>query len=122
MPRRGRRQGRCRLPRHLWAAPLVVPALFIFALTEKAAASGSPLSPLHVSHQGSPAIVDAGGRQVLLRGANTSQLGDYYRVSPDLRPTEPLRKVDFQRMSQLGFDVVRVVLSWSKLEPHRGQL
>ena len=78
------------------------------------------MPPLHVATKGKPAIVDARGRQVLLRGVDTNQLGDYYRVRPGLRPAPPLGKRDFTQMSHLGFDVVRLVISWSKLEPTPG--
>jgi len=86
-----------------------------------AGAEGGSPPRLHVAHVGAPAIVDDAGRQVLLRGVNTGQLADYARFSKKLRPTVRLTKGDFREMSRMGFDVVRLVLSWSKLEPHRGE-
>jgi endoglycosylceramidase len=57
-----------------------------------------------------------------MRGVAVNQLGDYYRVKPDRPPVFPLRRRDFARIHRLGFNVVRLVLSWSKLEPRRGKL
>ena len=77
---------------------------------------------LHVAKRGAPAIVVSRGRQVLLRGVNTNQLGDFYRVNPHFRATIPLRKRDFAHMAHMGFDVVRLVISWSRIEPTPGVL
>jgi endoglycosylceramidase len=79
------------------------------------------LRPLHVDHGAKPTIQDSAGREVLLRGVNANGLGDYYRVNPQLRPTVPLGRPQFRRMSGFGFDVVRLVVSWSRLEPSRGE-
>ncbi len=43
-------------------------------------------------------------------------------MDPAQPPTFPLRRRDLQRMHRLGFNVVRLVMSWSRLEPHRGQI
>ena len=61
------------------------------------------------------AIVDDAGRTVLLHGFNTSTL---------LEPTvlrSPLDDGDAATMESDGFDVVRVAVSWGRLEPRRGQ-
>jgi len=60
-------------------------------------------------------IVDEAGRTVLLRGFNTSTL---------LEPTvlrSPLDEADATMMERDGFDVVRLAISWGRLEPHRGR-
>nr|WP_165978590.1 cellulase family glycosylhydrolase [Actinomadura darangshiensis] len=74
-------------------------------------------SPLRVAHGD---IVDAGGRTVLLRGANVNQLADYAANDPALPTVVPLTRDDFAQMASLGFDVVRLNLSWSALEPRPG--
>jgi endoglycosylceramidase len=66
------------------------------------------------------AIVDEGGREVLLRGVNVNQLGDYFQADPSRPTVFPLTEEDFSRIGALGFNVVRLVLSWSALEPTRG--
>ncbi|HEY7926945.1 MAG TPA: cellulase family glycosylhydrolase [Candidatus Dormibacteraeota bacterium] len=60
-------------------------------------------------------IVDESGRTVLLRGFNTSTLLE----STVLR--SPLDDEDAAMMESDGFDVVRVAVSWGRMEPQRGQ-
>ena len=58
---------------------------------------------------------------MLLHGVAVNQLGDYYRVKSGRPPVFPLHRSDFVRMRRLGFNVARLVVSWSKLEPQRGE-
>jgi endoglycosylceramidase len=96
------------------AGCFVVPAM-------AGATSPSPvLSPLRVARGGSARIEDGQHRQVLLRGVNTNQLGDYYQADPALPSTVPLTEDDFARMAAVGFDSVRLIVHWSLLEPRRG--
>jgi endoglycosylceramidase len=98
-------------------------ALGCLAWAGPAVGSASARLPrLHATRASHPAILDSGGRQVLLHGVNDNQLGDYYQVDPAQPTVFPLRKRDFIRMHELGFNVVRLVLSWSKLEPQRGEI
>ena len=80
------------------------------------------LRPLSVSRAGRARIVDDEGREILLRGANFNALGDYYRDDPDLAPTQPPTADDWDQMAANGFSVVRLVVSWSALEPERGEI
>src|SRR5436305_5360357 len=82
--------------------------------------SSSALSPLHVVRGPSARIEDGQHRQVLLRGVNTNQLGDYYQADPSLESTVPLTEGDFAQMAAVGFDSVRLIVHWSLLEPRRG--
>ncbi|MEZ0069264.1 hypothetical protein ABIA32_005308 [Streptacidiphilus sp. MAP12-20] len=66
-------------------------------------------------------ITDVNGRQVLLRGVNVNQLVDYYAPTPGRQTVRPLGDGDFAAMASLGFDVVRLDISWSALEPSRGR-
>lgn len=68
-----------------------------------------------------PAVVDAEDREVLLRGANLNSLGDYHQDAPALVPTRPPTDEDWDQMAANGFSVVRLLVSWSALEPQRGQ-
>ncbi|MER5959905.1 cellulase family glycosylhydrolase [Streptomyces longhuiensis] len=66
-------------------------------------------------------IVDANGRQVLLRGVNVNQLNDYgTNGRSGAKRVLPLTENDFQQMAAAGFDVVRLNVNWSRLEPTRG--
>jgi endoglycosylceramidase len=92
--------------------------------TGTTAATASPdapdLVPLHVEGGDDPAFVDEDGRQVLLRGVNVNALGEYYQADPDLPSTVPLTEADWPEMASLGFDSVRLIVSWSLLEPEPG--
>ncbi|WP_211240898.1 glycoside hydrolase family 5 protein [Hamadaea tsunoensis] len=68
-----------------------------------------------------PAVIaDGTGRQVLLRGVDVNQLIDYYLRDPAVPATQALTDADFAQMAALGFNVVRLGVSWSRLEPQRG--
>lgn len=71
---------------------------------------------------GLPIIGDVTGRQVVLRGVNVNQLVDYHLRDPDVPATQPLTDDDFAAMAAMGFNVVRLGMSWSRLEPTRGEL
>ena len=103
---------------------VAVAGVFLVPATAAGSASSasSSLSPLHVVRGASAHIEDAQHRQVLLRGVNTNQLGDYYQASVDpvLPSTVPLTEDDFIQMAAVGFDSVRLIVHWSLLEPRRG--
>lgn len=65
-------------------------------------------------------ITDGNGDQVLLRGVNVNQLVDFYQPRPGVAATRPLTEDDFAGIAANGFNVVRLNLSWSALEPSRG--
>jgi endoglycosylceramidase len=62
-------------------------------------------------------IVDTLGRTVLLRGFNADALVAYPKDLP-----APLDETDATLMQQTGFDVVRLGIDWSQLEPVRGRI
>jgi endoglycosylceramidase len=104
---------------------LVVLALAVAAVSVPTAEAGDPFVPqvghaLGVRRGPHAAIVDDQGRQVLLRGVNVNQLGEYYQDAPDLPATVPLTEADFAGMAALGFDVVRLLVTWSRVEPTPG--
>lgn len=83
--------------------------------------AGVGLSPLRAVRGADPRIVDAAGRTVLLRGVNVNQLVDFYAGRPGFPATRPLSADDFRQMAGLGFDVVRLGVSWSRIEPSPGR-
>jgi len=83
--------------------------------------SAIELRPLHAESGDDPRIVDDLGRQVLLRGVNLNSLGDYYQGDPDAEPVVPVTDDDWSDMAAHGFGVVRLLVSWSRLEPQRSQ-
>jgi hypothetical protein len=113
--------------------------------------AGAPIaragfSFLHAGRAGGPSgiaqILDAGGREVLLKGVNVDGLVDYFR--PDLSLSYPIAasayargacpsddtsvegvdvcQYDFPQLRPLGYDVIRLNVSWSLLEPQPGQI
>jgi endoglycosylceramidase len=67
-------------------------------------------------------IYDASGRSILLRGVNYNVFGDYWRGVSSAPSTTPYRREDFRQMSSYGFNVVRLIFSWSAVEPRRGEI
>ncbi|MGH7764782.1 MAG: glycoside hydrolase family 5 protein [Candidatus Dormibacteraceae bacterium] len=112
-------------------------------------APAGPLPWLHVAHPsgGMPFIADDQGRMVLLHGAIPAGLIDFWtgtnQSQPDVPPFypvgpaayangscpdnshssryPPLCQSDIDAMAHLGFNSVRLPLSWSLLEPERGR-
>jgi endoglycosylceramidase len=62
-------------------------------------------------------IVDDLGRRVLLRGFNTTSLLEW-----PSQPIAPLDADDLALMRRSGFNVVRLPMAWSLLEPERGHV
>ena len=60
------------------------------------------------------------GRQVILRGVNYNALGDYYIDQPQYPAPILPKPGDFPQMAALGMNSVRLLLSWSKVEPQPG--
>ncbi|MHB8611963.1 MAG: cellulase family glycosylhydrolase [Candidatus Dormibacteraceae bacterium] len=103
---------------------------------------------LHVAHpaEGTPYIADDQGRMVLLHGITPASLVDYWSGSNPLRSdpapfypidpaaydgrcpsnysvigVPPLCHEDIDQMASFGFNLIRLPLSWSLLEPRRGR-
>ena len=117
MPRPGERT---RISRLIAAVALAAACMGAPAAAQAKARTHHPLPRLHAVRGSNPAVVTRDGRQVLLRGVNVNQLGDYFQQNPDLRPTLPLRRTDFAAIRGLGMNVVRLIVHWSALEPKRG--
>ncbi len=64
-------------------------------------------------------LTDRAGRPILLRGASVNALVDY--GTSHTAPV-PLRAQDFDEMATLGFNVLRLAVSWSRVMPEPGQL
>jgi hypothetical protein len=86
-----------------------------------ASTDAAGLLALTVNRDGPPIIADSAGRQVLLRGVNVNQLIDYGQRDPAMATVRPLTEADYADMAaSYGFNVQRLGLSWSALEPTRG--
>ena len=78
---------------------------------------GASLPGLPWLHTDGRQILDEQGRKVLLRGFNTDALVNYPKD-----PAPPFGESDAILIQQAGFDVVRVGIDWSQLEPVRGHI
>ncbi|WP_161554112.1 glycoside hydrolase family 5 protein [Stenotrophobium rhamnosiphilum] len=104
----------------------------VIALVLLLAACGSSSSPtssvtsakslplLHATRGATPGIYDDQGRQVLLHGVNYGALGDYYIDQPEYPAPVLAKASDFPQMAALGINSVRLLLSWSRVEPQPG--
>ena len=88
---------------------------------ERAAAESAdpapPLPRLHAVRGERPGIFDEDGRQVVLRGVNLNFLAEYARNNPDHEPTLPLDGHTWNQIANEGMNVVRLLVSWSRLQP-----
>lgn len=79
-----------------------------------------PKSLLYAKRGNNAGIYDQQGRFVLLRGVNYNSLGDYWQSNSAIATVKPYEKNDFALMASYGFNCVRLLFSWSALEPSRG--
>ena len=106
------------VPRRLLLVVLLVPVLVAPVRADAAAEPGLPA--LHATTGAGARIEDELGRTVLLRGINVNQLAEYAQNHPGFATTLQLTEADFAGIAALGFDVVRLLVSWSRLEPTPG--
>ena len=64
-------------------------------------------------------IVDRNGREVILRGVNMNSFVDYWSGN-EFPTTFPFTEADAERMAGVGWNVVRLLMSWSRIEPEPG--
>ena len=65
-------------------------------------------------------IVDADGHEILLRGVNVNAHIEYWQYDPDLFTTYPFTAEDADMVAAMGWNMVRLGLSWSRVEPEPG--
>ena len=66
-------------------------------------------------------IYDQSGRYIILRGVNYNVLGDYWQANPTVATQKQYEENDLKLMAGYGINCIRLLFSWSKLEPVRGQ-
>ena len=90
--------------------------------TTAAPAASAPVELLPLSTSEDRRIVDADGRDVLLRGANVNSLAEYWQGVPSIDPTIPVSAQDWDTMAAHGFSVIRLLVTWSRVEPTPGEI
>ncbi|MEA2481504.1 MAG: endoglycosylceramidase [Thermoleophilaceae bacterium] len=109
------------MPLRLAALTLLV--LLAAAVPASAARRDDPrtLYPLHAEPDAKDGgrIVDSRGRTVLLRGVNVNAFAEYWQGTP-LPTTFPLARKDPERIAAIGWNAVRLLVSWSRVEPQPG--
>ena len=90
--------------------------------TTSGSTGDGPIDLLPLSTSKDRRIVDADGRDVLLRGANVNSLAEYWQGVPSIDPTSPVSADDWDTMAAHGFSVIRLLVTWSRIEPTRGEI
>lgn len=103
---------------------VVLPLLAAAACSDAPApAGGDPLRLPALHAEPDPVaggrIVDAEGREVLLRGVNVNALAEYW-ASSEFPTTFPFTADDAEAIAGIGWNAVRLLLSWSRVEPQAG--
>lgn len=99
---------------------VVVSLVVLASVLVAAPTQAADLPRLVVEPGDDAAITDTQGREVILRGINVNQLGDYFQADPAKPTTIPLTEGDFADIARTGFGVVRLTFSWSSFQPERG--
>jgi len=112
------------MTRNARTARIGVAALSVaVVLVLAAGGASSSAASLPAVHAGTDRVIrDSHDREVLLRGVNVTALTDQFQVNPRLPTVTPLRPRDYRKMEAFGFDVIRLAVNWSKLEPERGHI
>lgn len=105
---------------------VVVLALVVTACESSSDEPGvveGPLSPLHAELDpvNGGRFIDGEGREVILSGINVNSLAEYWQFNPDIPTVFPFGEEDVDRMQDIGWNVIRLVLTWSRVEPNPGE-
>jgi endoglycosylceramidase len=107
------------------AVALSVAVALVSVASSEAPATARPSTPPLPALHAEPdpvaggRIVDARGRQVLLRGVNVNALAEYWPGTA-FPTTFPFTAEDADRIAGIGWNAVRLLVSWSRVEPSPG--
>lgn len=100
---------------------LMVMLGILFFSCKKEKSNAVPETLLYAKRGDNPGIYDQQGRFVILRGVNYNSLGDYWQGNAAVANVKPYEENDLKLMASYGVNCIRLLFSWSKLEPVRGQ-
>lgn len=82
----------------------------------------APLSPLkaELDPVNGGRFVDGEGREVMLSGVNVNSLGEYWQYDEAQAPNLPFTEQDMDHIQAMGWNLVRLVITWSRVEPEPG--
>lgn len=108
---------------YTWALTRIF--LFLSVCTLMASCDEDESAPVHedllyAKRFDNPGIYDQDGRYMLIRGVNLNTLGDYWVGNPVAPATAPYEPDHFRIMAEYGFNMIRLVINWSAVEPQRG--
>jgi len=99
---------------------LLIPVLFFSACKKNNDDVPSESQSLYAVRGASPGIFDGDGRYMILRGVNYNVLGDYWQGNASVPATKAYSPQDISMMASYGFNCIRLIFSWSALEPQKG--
>jgi endoglycosylceramidase len=79
------------------------------------------VATLYAKRGNQPGIYDQQGRLIILRGVNYNVLGDYWQGNTTIPAQATYNEEQLKLMASYGFNCIRLIFSWSKLEPKPGQ-
>jgi hypothetical protein len=124
MSHRGRFAGPIRIAAMMCAVVALLGGCSVISFPEPGSppARVGPLLPLHAEPDPlrGGRIVDSDGREVLLRGVNVNALVDYWQYGA-FTTTFPLTDADARGIAAVGWNTVRLLVSWSRVEPEPGR-
>ncbi|MGK2955338.1 MAG: glycoside hydrolase family 5 protein [Solirubrobacterales bacterium] len=104
----------------LGAAGAVLGAALLFFLVAPSPGNALPRLRAEPDVERGGRVIDSTGREVLLRGVNVNSLGQYWKGT-DKDSVLPFDRRDPVRISRMGWNVVRLIVSWSRVEPEPGE-
>lgn len=99
--------------------------LFLFSIIiscrkEQNNTIGNTLELLKAKKGVEAGIYDQQGRYIILRGANYNVLGDYWQANSTVATQKQYEENDIKLMAKYGYNCIRLLFSWSRLEPQKG--
>lgn len=112
----------CRAVRRLLALSVLVVAACTDAEDVPDTADTSGYPPLRAVYdtESHGYFIDPLGREVRLRGVNVNSYAEYWQFAATYPTVTPFTEVDMDFLASMGYNVVRLLVTWSRVEPEPG--